>query len=70
MSLSMLKVVPWIIGIRGHIPQNDDFRGDRNESSLAADFSPLARILAVFAVTVVSLSLVLWVSVWLAIRLL
>lgn len=70
MSLSMLKLVPWIIGIRGHIPQNDDFRGDRNESSLAADFSPLARILAVFAVAVVSLSLVLWVSVWLAIRLL
>jgi hypothetical protein len=70
MSLSMLKLVPWIIGIRGHIPQSDDFRGDRNESSLAADFSPLARILAVFAVAVVSLSLVLWVSVWLAIRLL
>jgi hypothetical protein len=70
MSLSMLKVVLWIFEIRGHIPQNDDFRGDRNESSLAADFSPLARILAAFAVAVVSLSLVLWAAVWLAIKLL
>jgi hypothetical protein len=70
MSLSMLKVVLWIFEIRGRIPQNDDFRGDRNESSLAADFSPLARILAAFALAVVSLSLVLWAAVWLAIKLL
>jgi hypothetical protein len=70
MSLSVLKIVPWFFGIRGHIPQNDDFRGDRGESSLAANFSPLARVLAALVVVVVSLSLVLWAAVWLAIKLL
>lgn len=70
MSLSMLKIVPWIFGIRGHIPQNDDFSGDRDGSSLAAHFSPLARVLAALVVVVVLLSLVLWAAVWLAIKLL
>jgi hypothetical protein len=70
MSLPVLKIVPWIFGIRGHIPQDDDFRGDRDESSLGAKFNPLARVLAAFAVVVVLLSLVLWAAVWLAIKLL
>ena len=70
MSLHVLDAVFWILGIRGHIPQNDDFPVGRSESSLAAATGTLMRILAAFVVSVATLSLVLWAVVWLAIRLL
>jgi hypothetical protein len=46
MSLYVLDAVFWILGIRGHIPQNDDFPVGRSESSLAAATGRLMRILA------------------------
>jgi hypothetical protein len=70
MSLSVLKVVLWIFGIRGHIPQNDDFGDGRSGSSFAANCGPLTRVLAAFIVVVGLLSLVVWAAVWLAIKLL
>jgi hypothetical protein len=70
MSLYVLDVVLWIFGIRGHIPQHDDFHPGRGASSLADSHNPLARMLAAFALSVVFLSLALWATVWLAIRLL
>jgi hypothetical protein len=70
MSLYVLDAVLWIFGIRGHIPQHDDFRPGRGASSLADSHNPLARMLAAFALSVVFLSLALWATVWLAIRLL
>jgi hypothetical protein len=60
----------WIFGIRGHIPGHDDFRPGRGGSSLAGSSNPLRRVLAAFALSVVFLSLALWATVWLAMRLL
>ena len=37
MSLYVLDVLLWIIGIRGHIPHYDEFRPGRSESSPAAN---------------------------------
>jgi hypothetical protein len=70
MSLHVLDAVFWIFGIRGHIPQNGDFRAGRSESSLAAATGRVMRILAAFVVAFASLSLAVWAAVWLAIRLL
>jgi hypothetical protein len=70
MSLYVLDAVLWIFGIRGHIPRHDDFRPGRGGSSLADSSNPLLRMLAAFALSVVFLSLSLWATVWLAMRLL
>ena len=70
MSLFVLDAVIWILGIRGHIPQNGDFGPTPGESSFGARSNPLLRALAAFVVTVAVLSLVLWVAVWLTIKLL
>jgi hypothetical protein len=70
MNLYVLEVVIWILGIRGHIPQNGNFGAGSEKSSLTGNASRMMRVLAAFIVAVLLLSLVLWVAVWLAIKLL
>jgi hypothetical protein len=70
MSLLVLDIVLWIVGIRGHIPRNDGFRVGRSDPSLGAGSGALLRVLAVAAAVVAGLSLALWAAVWLAIKLL
>jgi hypothetical protein len=70
MSLYILDAVFRVFGIRGHIPQNDDFGDGRSESSLGSSTNTLFWILAAFVAVVVVLALALWASVWLAIKLL
>lgn len=68
MSLFILDVIFWVIGIRGHIPGHDDFPSKPDKSSLTADTGGLMRFLAIVAAIVALLSLVLWAAVWLAIK--
>lgn len=68
MSLYVLDAFIWILGIRGHIPQSGDFRPVPGQSSFGTGM--LMRALAAFVVTIAFLSLVLWLAVWLAIKLL
>jgi hypothetical protein len=70
MNLYVLEVVFWILGIRGHIPQNGNFGVGSERSSLTGSAGWMMRVLAAFIVAVLLLSLVLWVAVWLAIKLL
>ncbi|QWG25848.1 hypothetical protein KMZ93_05240 [Bradyrhizobium sediminis] len=70
MGLYVLDAVIWVLGIRGHIPQNGDFGPVPGESSFGAGSGTLMRALAAFVVTVAFLSLALWAAVWLAIKLL
>jgi hypothetical protein len=70
MSLYLLDAVLWVLGIRGHVPRDDDFRPGRNEALLAAGRNPLWRILTLFVVTIAFLALALWLAVWLALKLL
>jgi hypothetical protein len=70
MSPYVLDAMIWILGIRAHIPQHDDFGAGPNKSSLASGTNRLMRVVAAFVVTVALLSLALWAAVWLAIRLL
>jgi hypothetical protein len=69
MALSVLGLVPWIFGIRGHIPKDGAFGGGPHRSSLAGTHS-LMRLLAAAVIAVAFLSLAIWAAVWLAIRLL
>lgn len=70
MSLYVLDAVCWILGIRGHIPQNGGFGAGPGESSVGGVTGGLTRTLAAFVATVALLSLVLWAAVWLALKLL
>ncbi|MDO9563861.1 MAG: hypothetical protein Q7J60_19760 [Bradyrhizobium sp.] len=68
MSLYMLDAFIWILGTRGHIPQSGDLAPlpDRSLFGVGA----VMRALAAFLVMVTILSLVLWLGVSLAIKLL
>lgn len=68
MSLFVLDAIFWILGIRGHIPTNDDFHGGPNKSSIAANSGRLMRILVAFVVVAALLSLAVWAAVWLAVK--
>jgi hypothetical protein len=70
MGLYVLEVMLWILDIRGHIPQFDDYRRFPAEPSPAAGAGPLVRTLTVLAVTLAVVALAIWAAVWLAIRLL
>ena len=71
MSLSVLKVVFWIFGIRGHIPQNDDFRGGRSGSSFVATLRPAdCGSWLPSSWSSHCCRWLLWAAVWLAIKLL
>jgi hypothetical protein len=69
MNLFVLDAIIWILGIRGHIPQDDDSPAGRGQS-LAAGPNLLVRVLAVAIISIACLSLALWLAVWLAIKLL
>jgi hypothetical protein len=68
MNLFVLDAVFRILGIRGPISRDDEFRRGPDRSSLTANASRLTRILVVFVVIVALLSLALWAAVWLAIQ--
>jgi hypothetical protein len=70
MSPNVLDAMLWILGIRGHIPQHDDFGAGPYKSSLASSANRLMRGLGAFVVFVALFSLVLWGAVWVAIKLL
>jgi hypothetical protein len=70
MGLYVLDAVTWILGIRGHIPQHDDFYAASNGSSPGGAGSSVVRILAATVASLAFLALVLWAAVWCAIRLL
>ena len=70
MSLYVLDVLIWILGMRGHIPQSGEFAPIPDQSSIGASIGVLMRGLFAFIVATTCLSLVLWVAVWFAIKLL
>ena len=70
MSLYVLNAFIWVLGIRGHIPQSGDFGPIPGQSSLSTGSGTLMRAMVVFVVGVICLSLLLWMAVWLAIKLL
>ncbi len=68
MSLYVLDAFIWILGVRGHIPQSGEFGPVVSQSSVSA--GTLMRALAAFIGMIAFLSLMLWLAVWLAIKLL
>jgi hypothetical protein len=70
MSLYVLDAVFWTFGIRGHVPQNGDFPSGPKKSPLAANAKRLLRVLAASVVAMAFLSLILWATVWLSLKLL
>ncbi len=66
----MLDAVLWVIGVRGRIPGDHGLPDGPGGSPFADSTATLMRVLAAAVVSVVLLSLVLWVAVWFAIRLL
>jgi hypothetical protein len=71
MSLYVLDAVFWILGIRGQVPNDRDLPPRPNRSPpLASSASRLMRVLVAAMVAVAFLSLVLWVAVWLSLKLL
>lgn len=69
MSLYILEAVLWIFGIRGHVPQDGDFPRP-NKPPLAANANKLLQVLAAAVMAIALLSLMLWVAVWLSLKLL
>ena len=67
MSLYVLDAFIWILGVRGHIPQSGEFGPVVSQSSVSA--GTLMRALAAFIGMIALLSLVLWLAVGLAIKL-
>jgi hypothetical protein len=70
MSLYLLDAMLWILGIRGHIPQHDDFHAASGGAPLATGGGAWIGILIAVVASLASLALMLWAAVWLAIRLL
>ncbi|MBR0736197.1 hypothetical protein JQ581_04595 [Bradyrhizobium liaoningense] len=68
MASYALDLVLWLAGIRGHIPRFDDFRPVPAAPPTGANY--LMRVLAIMASVFAALSLAVWGTVWMAIRLL
>jgi hypothetical protein len=68
MASFALDLVLLLTGVRGHIPRFDDFRPVPAAPATGAGY--LARVLALTAAVVTALSLAIWGTVWIAIRLL
>ncbi|AMA60330.1 hypothetical protein [Bradyrhizobium sp. CCGE-LA001] len=68
MASYALDLVLWLAGIRGHIPRFDDFRPVPAAPATGAGY--LMRVLAIMAAVFAALSLAVWSTVWMAIRLL
>lgn len=67
MGLFALDIILWLLGVRGHIPQFDDFR----PAPAAPSASPgtIARTVVAIVAVVAALVLALWATVRLAIEL-
>lgn len=72
MSVPLLGVILWMLGIRGSVPEYDGFGSTGSEDLLriGSHLASWMRVLAVLVLMIGSLSLLLWTAVWLAIRLL
>ncbi|MBR1179365.1 hypothetical protein JQ617_35745 [Bradyrhizobium sp. KB893862 SZCCT0404] len=68
MASLALDLVLWLAGIRGHIPRFDDFQPAPAAPATGAHY--LVRVLAIMAAVFAALSLAVWGTVWIAIRLL
>ena len=68
MASLAIDLVLWFTGVRGHIPQFDDFRPIPAASS--ASTNHLLRVLAITVSVFAAFSLAIWGTVWIAIRLL
>jgi hypothetical protein len=67
MGLFALDIVLWLLGIRGHIPRFDDVRPV--PAAPVTGPGNVMRALAAIAAVLAVLSLTLWATVWIAIRL-
>jgi hypothetical protein len=70
MSLYVLDAVFRVIRIRGHVPPNGDFPAGPSEPSHGTNSNRLMRVLAAAVLTIAFLSLLLWLAVWLSLKLL
>jgi hypothetical protein len=71
MSLDLLDAVGRIPGIRGHIPHDGNFGGGgRNQPSLVSGQNRMMWIVGGIVVAISLLSLILWATVWLVLKLL
>lgn len=70
MNLYVLDAVFRLFGMRGHVPQNNDFGDGGGESWTASSTNPLMRVLAAFVAVAAIVTLALWAAVWLVIKLL
>jgi hypothetical protein len=68
MASFALDLVLWLTGVRGHIPGFDDFRPV--PAAPTTGLSHTVRVLAITAAVLAALSLALWGTVWIAIRML
>lgn len=68
MASFALDLVLWLTGVRGHIPRFDDFRPVPAAPTCGAGY--IVRVLAIMATVFAALSLAVWGTVWIAIRLL
>ena len=69
MGFYILQMLIGMSGIRGHIPQFDN-DPPRIGPSLASSGGTFGRVVAAFVATALFLIFVLWIAVWLALRLL
>ena len=70
MSLRVLDLAFWMVGIRGHSPRDGGYGNGRGDRSMVVSPRLLLRVLTAFVATVGLLALALWAAVWLTIRLL
>jgi hypothetical protein len=68
MALFALDLVLWLTGVRDHIPRFDDFRPIPTAPSTSTGH--LVRLLAIMTAVLAALSLAIWGTVWIAIKLL
>jgi hypothetical protein len=68
MASFALDLVLWLTGVRGNIPHFDDFRPA--PAAPVAGVRHFVRVLAIIGAVLAALSLAIWGTVWIAIRLL
>ncbi len=70
MGLYVLELAFWVLGIRGHIPQYGDYHPNPAASSSGGGGTRLVMILAAVVAGLAALAMMVWVAVWLTLRLL
>jgi hypothetical protein len=68
MASLALDLVLWLIGVRGHIPHFDEFRPV--PATPTAGSNSILGVVTITAAILAALSLAVWGTVWIAIRLL